>query len=131
MLPLGTQFKNSASIYFDYNAPVKTNQTVNTIGTLPTSVKNVASATITSAFKIYPNPANSSFNAVIDCVKEGNASMSINDVSGRAIISRNITVQKGMQTMTIDISQVAAGVYFVNFVQDGKLQTQKLVVVKS
>ena len=82
-------------------------------------------------YTIYPNPANATFSAVINCDKAGTASMSITDMMGKTIVNRNITVQKGAQTLTQDISQMAAGIYFVNFLQDGKMQTSKLVVIKS
>jgi hypothetical protein len=35
MLPPGTQIRNDAAIYFDFNAPIITNQTLNTIFTYP------------------------------------------------------------------------------------------------
>jgi hypothetical protein len=52
-LPLGTQIKNRAHIYFDYNSAVSTNQTVNTLGSstgLADNFETVAS--------LYPNPTN-------------------------------------------------------------------------
>lgn len=129
-LALGTQFKNKASVYFDSYVPVTTNQTLNTLGSAPVrvSANEVAS---NNSFTLYPNPANASFSAVINCDKAGTASMSITDMMGKTIVNRNITVQKGAQTLTQDISQMAAGIYFVNFLQDGKMQTSKLVVIKS
>ena len=39
-LPVGTQIRNTAYIYFDFNAPVVTNTTVNTL-TIPSSVPEV------------------------------------------------------------------------------------------
>ena len=52
-LPLGTQIKNTAYIYFDFNAPVQTNTTVNTL-TVPVAVTELR--TLKIAFSIYPNP---------------------------------------------------------------------------
>ncbi len=130
-LPLGTQFKNSASIYFDYNAPVKTNQTLNTLGSSPVNVNSTTTSAVNNSFTIYPNPATSTFNAIINSDVAGSANLNITDVSGKTMINKTIFILKGAQTLKIDVSQLAPGVYLVNFNQNGKMQTQKLVVVKS
>ncbi len=129
-LPLGTQFKNTASIYFDYNTPVKTNQTLNTLGTAPENTATTTSPAKNSSFTIYPNPASSAFKAIINSDAAGAASMNITDVSGKNVFSKSINVVKGAQTLPVDVSQLAPGFYFVNFSQNGKSQTQKLVVIR-
>jgi len=52
-LPLGTQFKNTAAIYFDFNEAVITNTTVNTLGEL--SVEDAMKAD-EGNISIYPKP---------------------------------------------------------------------------
>lgn len=52
---LGDVILNSASIYFDYNAPIKTNTTINTI-TFPTSIDDLP---LGAGISIYPQPARS------------------------------------------------------------------------
>jgi uncharacterized repeat protein (TIGR01451 family) len=128
-LALGTQFLNHASIYFDYNAPVMTNTTVNTLGTVPSYVSNVSTGNYNS-FVIYPNPASQSFNAVINSDETTSANMSLADVTGKILMNKTIAVQKGQQTITTDASQLAPGIYFVTFNEHGKVQTQKLVIMK-
>lgn len=126
-LPIGTQFKNSASIYFDYNEPVKTNTTVNTLGA-NLVVNQIAGKE--GAFTVYPNPAGQSFNAVINSTEAGNGSLDVYDVTGKLLISKNITLQAGSQTIANDVSQIAPGVYFVTLHSGGNVQTQKLVIMK-
>lgn len=128
-LPLGTQFKNNASIYFDFNAPVVTNTTVNTIGH-PTNASTVASNQYAS-FTVYPNPASKTFNTVINCANTSqSASLNVTDISGRVLLSKQIALRQGTQTVTTDINQLSSGIYFVNLYQDGKVETQKLVIIK-
>lgn len=61
-LPLGTVIHNNAAIYFDYNAPIITNQTEHTIGAdfvpvaPPTSVVNSAPK-LNGEWLVSPNPA--------------------------------------------------------------------------
>ncbi len=126
-LPGGTQFKNSASIYFDYNAPVKTNTTVNTLGsTLAVNQSTVKEGT----FTVYPNPASQGFNAVINSAEAGKGSLEVYDITGKMLLSENIVLQAGVQTIAKDVSQIAPGVYFVTLRSGGKAQTQKLVIIK-
>jgi hypothetical protein len=128
-LALGTQFTNSASIYFDFNAPVVTNTTINTIGH-PTSTTTV-SVNKYASFNIYPNPASKTFNAVISSEDANqSASLNVTDISGRTLISKTIAVQKGTQTVSTDVNQLSAGIYFVNLYLNGKVETQKLVIMK-
>ena len=128
-LSVGSQFRNKASIYFDYNAPVVTNTTLNTLGSLPTKVNNVPAAANT-AFSVFPNPANETFKAIIVSDASGKADLTIADVAGRVVMNRTLSLQAGTQTMSVDVSQFASGVYFVSLNQNGKVQTQKLVIVK-
>ena len=127
-LPIGAQIKNHASIYFDFNAPVMTNTTLNTIG-WPESVTTVGS-TKNNSFAIYPNPTNKTFNAVINSDEAGDANINISDITGKVLMSKTITILKGTQTITTDASQLAPGIYFVTFNQKGKVQTQKLVIMR-
>jgi uncharacterized repeat protein (TIGR01451 family) len=127
-LPVGTTFKNRAAIYFDYNAPVITNTTLNTLGsTLATS--NVPSAPQAS-FSVYPNPAARSFSAIINSTEAGSATLSISDVTGKTLITKTVEMQKGYQSVSNDVTDLTPGIYFVTLLQNGQAQTQKLVIMK-
>jgi uncharacterized repeat protein (TIGR01451 family) len=126
-LPVGTTFKNRASIYFDHNAPVRTNQTANTLGASDV-INEVAEITpLANGFLVYPNPASKSFYAVVS--GEGTAAMSIADLTGKVLMTKDI-VLNGTQSVATDISQLVPGIYFVTLNQNGKSQTQKLVIMK-
>jgi len=67
-IPVGSTVKNQAAIYFDYNLPIFTNTTVNTIVNPILSIQEFGNA----AIKIYPNPVNEKlFIAVEDNQFEG------------------------------------------------------------
>lgn len=126
-LPIGTQFKNSASIYFDYNAPVKTNTTVNTL----VSYLNVNEPVVTeNFFYIYPNPATSSFVTSIISTNETTALFNITDITGRTLYTNTVLLHNGSQSFTTSTNQLKAGIYFVSVNLDGRVQTQKLVITK-
>lgn len=130
-LVAGDQMKNNASIYFDYNAPVKTNTTINTIGT-PTAVSNPAAtaANAEAAFTVYPNPAASAFYVRISSDMATTGSMKVTDITGKVIIAKSVDMIRGTQTIATDINDFAAGVYFVSITANGKTNTQKLVVIR-
>jgi uncharacterized repeat protein (TIGR01451 family) len=57
-VPLGAQILNEAAIYFDFNAPVITNQTLHTVGIdLLTSTNDILKPRVKPAIQVSPNPA--------------------------------------------------------------------------
>lgn len=103
-LPAGTQIKNKAAIYFDYNPAIITNTTLNTIR-IPTFTQQMVNA----GFKanVYPNPAANKVNAVSDDKTE--FSMTITDVLGRTVgASASHNGQASISTETL-----ANGLYIV------------------
>lgn len=56
-VPLETQILNSAAIYFDFNEPVITNQTLHTVGIDYITAVHDARASDTPSISIQPNPA--------------------------------------------------------------------------
>ena len=128
-LPTGTQFKNRAAIYFDYNKPIYTNTTLNTLG-WAASVPNVNTAEKGSSFTLFPNPADNSFNAIINNDADGHYHLRVTDIAGRTMVNKPLFLQKGVQTITVDASLLSSGVYFVTLSGEDKVQTQKLVILK-
>jgi Secretion system C-terminal sorting domain/SdrD B-like domain/SprB repeat len=130
-LPTGSQIKNHASIYFDYNTPVVTNTTLNTVGSTSTHgvIVNNVPAVANNSFSIYPNPAERSFNASITCNLAATAELKISDVTGRVLMTKTLALTKGEQTVSTDVSHLASGTYFVSLEGNGKTQTQKLVII--
>lgn len=111
-LPEGTVIQNKAGIYFDFNDPIITNKTVNTLS----DIKNSTFDVLTDEFlKLYPNPANA------HCTVQGN------DVFD-AVIIKNINNQTVLQftgiaetsTFTINTENLPAGLYTVTVLHQQK-----------
>lgn len=126
-LALGTQIKNNAAIYFDYNDPVLTNTTLNTIYE-PESINPVDPNG--HSFVIYPNPAYKGFYVSIQNPESGPASLSITEIGGRTIQREPLRMQKGKQVIPVATGNLAAGVYFVTITSKGSRSTQKLVIIE-
>jgi hypothetical protein len=129
-LATGTQFRNRASIYFDNQAPIVTNNTLNTLGSTGPLVLTNPASNYDRLFVVYPNPAQNSFSVVLNNEQAGQATMNVVDVAGKVIMTKSFAVQSGTQTIATDINQFAAGVYFVHINANGKTGTQKLVVTR-
>lgn len=104
-LPIGTQFKNTAAIYFDFNEPVITNTTVNTIG--PLSVKNIAGQT-GAGVSVYPNPTSDVFTVKVD---KGYSydKVTIMNMTGQTLNQKTVSSNE----TTLSLSGYAQGLYFV------------------
>ena len=117
-LPIGTTINNTAHIYFDFNAPVVTNTTTNTI-TTNTSVKTMSREPL--AFGVYPNPTNSSFTISIPENLIGET-VTVKDVTGRMVREEKLKAQNSK----IETADFANGIYFVTIGS----RTQKLIIQK-
>ncbi len=114
----GTVINNTAYIYFDFNAPIITNTTVNTID-IPLTVKNVTNGTISA--KVYPNPAN---NELTITTEGKNFSAQVYDVIGRTVATSVTNTGKAV----INTSSLANGMYILTIKADGKEMTTRINV---
>ncbi len=126
-LPDGSQFKNRAAIYFDYNAPVITNSTINTLLGTTTGVQQVASSL---SFSVYPNPAGNVFYTQVNSPVTGSTNIVVSDITGRVVIEKPVAIQAGMTKITTDAGQLAAGIYLVSLTGDIQAPAQKLAIIK-
>jgi uncharacterized repeat protein (TIGR01451 family) len=117
----GTQIKNTAYIYFDFNAPVITNTAINTIETI-TGIKS--SSSTNDEWNVYPNPSTGVLYIVnSSSVKEASQIQVINSI-GQTVLEETIT----SNYKNIDLSKINNGVYFVKIVSD-KYSVIKRVVL--
>lgn len=129
-LAIGTQIRNKASIYFDYNEPIVTNNTLNTIGApTPQSIEDVNTSANT-VFKLYPNPTTGGFNITIAAREHSNGLITIADMAGKIISKEKIDLVEGSNSLHINLKDIAPGLYLVSL-QSGKItETQKLIIIK-
>ncbi len=113
------KIKNRAYIYFDYNAPIVTNTTYNSI-IVPTGLNN-KSETIAS---IYPNPTKSTFT--IELKTKEKQFVQLMDLTGNVVLSKTIENDRA----TIDVSYLAAGIYNISIKGNDSVSNKKLVIVK-
>jgi hypothetical protein len=119
-LPLGTVIENTAHIYFDFNPPVVTNTTTNTIAivqdTNGVGIKQVQALVL----NIYPNPANS--QVTITTSQAGNT-IYMYTAQGQLLSSQ---AMQGTAA-TINIDALPSGIYYIELSGSKGAARKKLV----
>lgn len=118
---VGDIIPNTANIYFDTNPAIVTN-TFNT--EFLSTLNNVGFDA--GNFVMYPNPATNNVQIRLQNSTENLESVIVYDVLGKSILkSTNVT----SNVISLDVSDVSSGIYFVEIkTQNNLKQTKKLVI---
>jgi hypothetical protein len=127
-LAIGTQFKNSAAIFFDYNAPIITNTTINTINN-NIGIKEIKS--IDNAMSLFPNPTADNYSLKITTEEETTKGVvNVYNLEGSLISENIIVLTKGANLFNYSVANFAAGMYVIRVIEGGRQHITKLSVVK-
>lgn len=119
----GTQIKNTAYIYFDFNDPVVTNTAINTIETV-TGIKS--HSLNENEWNVYPNPSTGVLYIVNhSSFKEASQIQVLNSI-GQTVFEETITGNY----KNIDLSKLNNGIYFVKIVSDKQSSVKRIVLSK-
>lgn len=83
---------------------------------------------IVSKYELYPNPTTNLANIDIELKSARDVSLQIVDISGKTVKTINFGQLNGSYTLPIGLSELKAGVYFVNLVIGDRIITEKLLV---
>ena len=108
-LPLTTQIKNTAYIYFDFNPAIVTNQVVNTIDNFTNIISDNAIGN-DQLIVLKPNPANDRILVEIQPEINKSFSLRIFNASGNLVYAKEN--QTG-QEIAINLKEIPAGIYFL------------------
>lgn len=124
-LPVGTVINNTAFIYFDFNAPVVTNTTTNTIAVEVDTTVGIKTVKTDAQVTIYPNPANNAITITASKNMQG-ATVTITNILGRRAME---PVTLNNASSTINVQHLPEGIYMVNVRgNNGTSVTKRLVV---
>jgi len=125
-LAAGTQISDFSNIYFDFNAPVTTNNAVVTMVN-PTGISEVnADAAMLNA---YPNPVSNQATLQFYVGTTSNVSIDLMDAAGRSVsVVNNKAFDKGVQQVEFNASNYANGVYVLKLNVNGKTSFTKISV---
>jgi len=118
----GTQMKNRADIYFDYNTAILTNTTVNTISLNPLGIADRVHND--GWISVFPNPANAEINVVIQTDAHSSV-LKLIDILGNCVYQHTLNGN----SYKIDVSGFARGIYFIEAAeQNGNLHRKKIII---
>lgn len=122
-LPLGTTIRNKADIYFDYNPPVTTNSTVNTIDS---TVSVTVIKAVADKYLVYPNPANEKL--FIQSEKpEDLFEATLFTMDGKQAIGK--TKAKG--SIQLDVKNQKPGAYILKLLKGDTITFKNVVVIRN
>jgi fimbrial isopeptide formation D2 family protein len=122
-LALGEGIDNKADIYFDFNAPVRTNTASISIdnGSLTVEKENGHD------LKVSPNPNTGNFKLTLPNALESAGDLQIMDGQGK--IQYHCKWGSGQQSMNMKLSSLSAGSYFIQLKSGQKTWVTKVLVV--
>lgn len=121
--PLGTQIKNTAYIYFDFNDPVITNTTLNTIAA-PVGLMDISKNE--NDWLVYPNPNNGTLYLINNTLSQEENQIQIINAMGQTVYTETTTNNR----KAIDLSKLNNGVYFVKISSDTHNSVKRIVLSK-
>jgi len=105
-LPNNTLVYNLANIYFDYNPPVGTNNTFNTlVYVIPIGIDEIS---IQEGISVYPNPMDESATVYFNNPEKEKFTFTISDISGKIIHQQTTSAAH----LVIYKNQLSSGLYF-------------------
>jgi len=125
------QTQNGWKSYIGGNAYPSAQQWDNFIKITSTSVSTNLLDEL-SGIKVYPNPSNAGTDANVSfaSLSAGSAVVTITDINGRVAQSMNTELSAGNNTVVVPVSNLMAGVYFVNVTANGSKTSTKLMISK-
>jgi hypothetical protein len=118
-----TEIRNTAAIYFDFNAPIYTNTTLNTIFDISTGQNNVFDFEPV----LRPNPALSSSLLEFNLREALPISWEVSDVSGRIVSRRQFGIlAQGNHVIPVD--GLSSGVYLIRLNAGQVSKTMRLII---
>jgi hypothetical protein len=121
-IPYGSVIKNTAYVYFDFNTPVVTNTTVNTL-TSPLFVNQIKNDV--GQIRVYPNPFDQSTTLLINGANQTREYV-LYDLVGRDM-RRFVSSEN---TITINRESLSAGMYLLKVYSGNVLMGEERLILK-
>ena len=78
----------------------------------------------------YPNPAVDRLNIIIDANTYQSAIIDVFDLQGRKLLSQQLQLQSGSNTLSLNIANLRGGIYFIRANVNGIVSEQRFIVSK-
>ena len=92
--------------------------------TLPiVGIENVNA--LVKSISLYPNPTNNDLNIGLYVAENAAATIVVTDVTGTKVMSQNMELLNGQNTLSLDVNKLASGLYFITVQANGESVTRK------
>ncbi|CAM4008705.1 Secretion system C-terminal sorting domain-containing protein [Flavobacterium branchiophilum] len=113
-LVVGNSFYNNANIYFDYNAPIITNN----FGTTIQNTLGLQESVLVNEISVYPNPVKDFLNFKTE---HNISKVEVYDIAGRILSSNSVRENK------IDLSNLKTGNYILKLYTEKGIMNTKII----
>jgi len=88
----------------------------------------IADISTLNHINVFPNPATNSATLMLNTSEAQHVSVQVLNVLGESVLTRQLNLHGGVNTMSLDCASLSNGVYFVSVNLNGETQTTKLTV---
>ena len=120
----GMFIRNKASIYFDFNAPIVTNEVSTSI------VVSIDDPNPPLEIQVFPNPASDMLHVELDCSSPEGIDYRLLDAFGSTLREVHVPCVGGMQRLEVPVDALPSGIYFLEAALDGKQATYKVAITR-
>ncbi len=121
---MGSSILNKASIYFDFNDPIVTNE----VSTSIIVAREDPQAPL--PVKVYPNPTSNTFRVEFECNGLDATSCRLFNATGTLVRELKPDCVGGLQQMEVSVSGLEAGVYFLETVVGEQQSVRKVTILR-
>ena len=83
---------------------------------------------VDATLQVYPNPATTSTTIALNLKSEGNVVVTVRDINGKVMATRNYGLMNGASTITVPTADYAKGVYMVEVSVDAATSRKTLII---
>ena len=78
--------------------------------------------------RVYPNPATDVLNIEVNASQTSEMNIAVFNLMGQKVMDKNVTLNTGINTPSINTSSLTSGIYFVTVKANGFENTMKFIV---
>jgi len=124
------KFVSLIGIVQEYNTDINLRTVLNVTGEVklinPAGIENIAGL---NKLSVYPNPASTAAKVEMDLKENAMVSISIVNALGQTVIpADDINLNAGIHTVTVPVSSLSSGLYFVKISVNGQTTSQPLSI---
>ncbi len=117
--PGGTQYTNTAYIYFDFNPAIITNTTLNTI---ELSAVGIAQQDVEAGnLSVAPNPVSDFTQLTLSSKEQGLITIKVIDMLGQVVSLEEKVLNKGKNIFNVETNHLSQGIYLLNTEVKGRI----------